>query len=158
MARVMTLLAWLMFLALVTVSFTKILKNREEPNQKLAQSTASEVVLTRNSDGHYVAPGKINGHSVQFLVDTGASNVAIPAEVASVLELPRGTTGYASTANGTTETRRMLAKTVSLGGIVVRNVSVSVLPNAHGEHVLLGMSFLKHLKITQYKGQLTLSH
>lgn len=148
---------WLVFLAMLTLLVMAWLEGRENPNRALANSTATSLVLERGQYGHYLVPGKINGKPVTFLVDTGASSVAIPAKIAAGLDLGKGVAGLSNTANGMTETRRMLARSVSVGGIRLEKVPVSVLPNATGDEVLLGMSFLKHLDWQQQGEQMRLA-
>ncbi len=153
----MIILAWVLFLGLITLFFTRTLEQRNYPNQSLQEDNGPTVVLQRNTQGHYLAPGKINNQPVRFLIDTGASNVAIPAAIAAKLSLPVGSQGLSSTANGVTKIRLTRARQISLGGITMHDVPVSVLPNAGIDEVLLGMTFLKHLRISQYDGELTLT-
>jgi aspartyl protease family protein len=115
-----------------------------------------QVVLKRNRSGHYVATGSINGFPVIFLLDTGATDVAVPRVVADRLGLKRGAPVVNQTANGQVTSWRTRLDEVRLGPVRRRNVRASILPNMQGSEVLLGMSFLKHLEMVQRDGRMTL--
>ena len=89
--RRLGLLATLAFLALGWVSFDGALERREDPNRNLVVAPgASELVLQRNRAGHYLLPGEINGRPVRLLLDTGATQVSVPARLAAELGLQAG--------------------------------------------------------------------
>jgi aspartyl protease family protein len=106
-------------------------------------------VLKRNHFGHYVTSGTVNGDPVEFLLDTGASDVAIPADLADRLGLKRGPPVQYQTANGTITAYRTTIDSVAIGPMVVRNVPASINPGMHDMEILLGMSVLKHVEFTQ---------
>jgi len=106
--------------------------------------------------GHYLANGEINGRPVTFLLDTGATDISIPALLAKDLGLERGAARRYQTANGTITTYGTRLETVRLGGIVRRQVRAHINPGMRQGEVLLGMSFLKHLEMVQRGNQLTL--
>ena len=82
--RRLGLLATLAFLALGWVSFDGAIERREDPNRNLVVAPgASELVLQRNRAGHYLLPGEINGRPVRLLLDTGATQVSVPARLAA---------------------------------------------------------------------------
>ena len=116
-----------------------------------------EVVLQRNRQGHYLADGLINGRVTTFLVDTGATDVALPQDLANRLNLPRLGRALSRTANGTVEVQRTRLDSVQLGALRLHDVRATILPGMAGDTpVLLGMSFLKHLELVQKDGYLTL--
>lgn len=161
--RTMLLLAWVGGLAVLTLLFQDALESRLNPNAKpLVQVTAdgrNEVVLERNMRGHYVATGFINGLAVTFLVDTGATDVAIPEGLAERLRLPRGGGGISQTANGPVAVWQTLLDQVRLGSIELTDVRASIVPSMHADDpALLGMSFLRQLEFSQRDGRLTLRH
>ena len=100
----MQVLAWLTFLGLGVFYFSDILEKQYNPNQSLeTRHTAdglAEVVLQRNRQGHYVTSGEINGLPVTFILDTGATGVAVPSAVAQRLGLQPGRAFSTQTANG----------------------------------------------------------
>ena len=156
----MMALFWVTALALLTLYFSGLLDQRHNPNQQLqtarSESGQVEVVLERNAYGHYVAIGAINGHPVEFLVDTGATYLGIPAAVARRLQLKRGVASSSHTAAGVVRSYLVKLDSVRLGGIERYDVMASVIPDMPGEGVLLGMSFLKDLEIRQSGTTLTL--
>ncbi|HYN79029.1 MAG TPA: TIGR02281 family clan AA aspartic protease [Lamprocystis sp. (in: g-proteobacteria)] len=160
LGRAMLFAAWVVGLALLVMFFNGVIERQRNPNPApvagATQAGAPQVVLQRNRAGHYVAGGRINGEPVVFLVDTGATDVALPLPLARRLGLTLRPGGLSQTANGMVETWNTRLDSVDLGGLVARNVRASVLPNMPGEEVLLGMSYLKHLELLQRGQTLTL--
>lgn len=157
----MLILAWVGGLALLTLLFQDVLESRLNPNAKpLVQVSADgrpEVVLERNAQGHYVATGYINGLPVTFLLDTGATDVAIPEALAERLRVERIGGAVSQTANGPVAVWQTLLDQVRLGSIELRDVRASIVPSMRArDPVLLGMSFLRQLEFTQRDGRLTL--
>jgi len=153
--------AWVLLLALLTLYFGDVLERRNNPNQapggSVSDGGVKEVVLRRNAQGHYVASGSINGHPVTFLVDTGATDVAISQRLADRLGLERKGGAFSRTANGVVAVWQTTLDRVKLGVIEQRNVRASILPDFKPwDQVLLGMSFLKHLELVQKDGTLLL--
>ena len=148
---------WVLLFMLLTLLFSKVIDNMNNPNSSVETRSVDgrkEVVLERNKYGHYVATGAINGQPVVFLVDTGASDVAIPEETARKLGLKKGFAFQAQTANGIAVAYTTRLDTVSLGDITLRDIKGSILSNAGTEEILLGMAFLKHLELNQKGNQL----
>lgn len=153
----MVIAAWIGVLLLASVFFGKLLERQHNPNQQLAmQGADGPVQLKRNKFGHYVATGTINGQPVVFMLDTGASDVSVPAPLARRLELRRGMASTYNTANGPVVAYQTILDEVRLGGIVLRDIPASINPGMQDDEVLLGMSFLKHLEFTQRGDTLTL--
>ncbi|NNC55312.1 MAG: TIGR02281 family clan AA aspartic protease, partial [Pseudomonadales bacterium] len=99
----MFVLAWLVFLGLLAMWFSADEQRRYNPNsepQTLDVDGRRTLVLEANRNNHFVSSGKINGQPVTLLLDTGATNVAIPADMGRKLQLTRGAAGTAYTANG----------------------------------------------------------
>jgi aspartyl protease family protein len=147
--------AWLIFLLVMYQFFNGLLEKKYSPNLNLA-SEGSEVVLKRNQLGHYVAPGKINGADVIFLLDTGATTVSVPGRIASRIGLERGYRQQVGTANGTIEVYSTNLDSVQLGGITLRDIRGHINPHMDDDTVLLGMSFMRNLEIIQRGDTLTL--
>lgn len=154
----MIIAAWLMVIAMLYVFFEKIISVQNNPNQSVTSNISSDntrsVVLKRNRFGHYIATGLINNHSVELILDTGATDVSVPATLANKLKLKKGIPVKTVTANGTINTFLTNLETVQLGDIKIHNVRASI--NPHSEDVLLGMSFLKQLEFTQRGNTLTI--
>jgi aspartyl protease family protein len=114
------------------------------------------VILQRNRYHHYVTDGTINQQAVTFLLDTGASDVVIPADIAKQLQLPKGQKKWANTANGIITVYHTQLDTLTIGSITLKQVTASINPSMHGKSILLGMSALKNIAFTQRGDQLTL--
>ncbi len=159
MGKFMLVGMWVMLLILLTLFFQGWLQSGDNPNRGLASYDADglgEVVLERNRSGHYIAPGFINGEPVQFLLDTGATDVNIPAAIASRIGLSRGQAQRAMTANGMITVYRTQLDEVRLGNIALPDVRASINPHMPGDTVLLGMSFMRDLEMIQRDNTLTL--
>ena len=145
--------AWIIALGLLTLFFNHKLNEQRNPNQavftRVNAAGVQEVVLKRNRFGHYVTSGTVNGVPVEFLLDTGASDVAIPASLADRLGLQRGQPVQYQTANGTVTAWRTHIDSVAIGPMVVNNVPASINPGMRDMEILLGMSVLKHVEFTQ---------
>jgi len=157
MARLSAHLTWIAGLALLTLFFDAWLEQKNTPTAYLsAAMSGSEVVLASDGRGHYTAPGRINETPVRFIVDTGATYVSLSSSLAQELGLASQGKGFAETANGRVSVDYTLLDSVRLGGIEMQNVEALITPGMAGDSVLLGMSFLQHLQLSQHKGVLTL--
>jgi len=161
LGRGMVIAAWILLLVLLTLFFNNRLDKQNNPNQQLNTSLTegvAEVRLQRNRFGHYVATGAINGHPVEFMLDTGASDVSIPATLADRLGLQRGQEVNYHTANGTITAWQTTAREIQLGPLTLGPVRASINPHDRSNSVLLGMSFLKQLDFSQQGNTLTLKY
>lgn len=156
----MQVLAWVAVMALLTLHFGDVLDRQRNPNRDVTGEVTEEGVrqlaLRRNKMGHYVTPGTINGREVVFLLDTGATGVAIPAAIAQSLSLTQGRPMLTSTANGTARSFQTRLAEVRIGDIRLNQVEAAISPGLKMNEVLLGMSFLKHIEFTQRGNTLTL--
>jgi len=126
--------------------------NRKAPAVK-------EVQIWRNPIGMYTTIGSINGLPVAFLVDTGATQVAMNADQARRLGIDyrvAGTPSTIATASGVERAYAVMLDTVKVGDISLRNVEGVVLEGAQPPQVLLGMSYLGRLEISNDGHQMTL--
>jgi len=154
----MIVMAMLLFLGLMTFVFQSEIDNQTNPNQKVVSRTnnsgQTEIVLKRNRSGHYITSGTINYKSVVFLLDTGATNVAVPQQIANYLKLEPGRKIAISTANGNSIGYQTMINHLSIGDIELRNIRAIITPNLND--ILLGMSALKQLEFSQKGNQLVL--
>ena len=157
----MFIAGWIIILALLASYFAGLEQKQLNPNQdpeSMRNAQTNQVILKRNRHHHYVADGKINGKKVTFLVDTGATSVALSRQLARKLGLREGASGYANTANGLTETRATVINELKLGSITLYDVPASITYGMQmGDEVLLGMSALKNVEFTHRDGQLTMT-
>jgi aspartyl protease family protein len=155
----MWVLMWLLVLALLTMVFNNLLEEQRNPNtdpQTSKNGSRAEVVLKRNRYGHYVATGAINDRPVEFLLDTGASDVSVPLDLAERLGLKKGPRVRFETANGRVDGYMTNLDQVQLSDIQLHQVRASINPGMSGDSVLLGMSFLRHIEFTQRGDSMTL--
>jgi len=159
-AKLFVWLAWIIAIALLMYFFQGVLDKQYNPNSKpkvsLNNSGQAEVVLQQNRQGHYVTLGSINGTSVTFLLDTGATQVSIPAHIADELQLDSFGSYPVQTANGTVTVYKTKIDQLSIGNIFLYNVAAHINPAMKSDAILLGMSALKEVEFSQRGKQLTL--
>ncbi|MCP4041529.1 MAG: TIGR02281 family clan AA aspartic protease [Gammaproteobacteria bacterium] len=152
--------AWIVLLGMMTVFFSGWLEEQDNPNRSVEGDTLEngvrEIVLRPNRSGHYVATGSIDNQPVVFLLDTGATTVSVPGQLAKRLRLSRGAARPTTTANGTITTYATTLSKVQLGTLTLHGIRANINPHMQGDEVLLGMSFLKRVEFTQKSNQLTL--
>lgn len=136
-----------------------VLRLGDQPYAPPVAAKRSSVTLISNGQGHFLATGAINGAPVRFIVDTGASLVAMgPADAKRAgIDYMAGEKGYASTANGVAEVYRVRLDKVQVGDIVMLNVEGLVHSSMDMPVVLLGMSFLGRLDMQRQGDTLTLT-
>jgi aspartyl protease family protein len=132
------------------------LQRETAPLSSVNEQGLNTVVLSQDRSGHYQVEGLINGQKVDFLVDTGATTVALPAATARAIGLDFGPQVMVNTANGPTKAWMTRIDRVTVGGIERRNVSASITDSDFGG-VLLGMSFLKHYNLQQRDDELIIT-
>ncbi len=122
-------------------------------------ASAAVAVIVADGRGQFMANGAVNGHAVRFLVDTGASMVALPRSVAlrSGVALDNAGSLLVSTANGHVRASRVLLNSVRVGGVSTGLVEAIILDDAQLAMPLLGMSFLKRTNMKNEGDRLTLS-
>jgi aspartyl protease family protein len=118
----------------------------------------TQIVLTAGSGGHFITQGAINGHATQFMVDTGATTIAMGQDEAlrMGLSLDKATPFYGSTANGVVQGFRVSLTTVRIQDVEVHNVEAAVLPLPM-PHILLGNTFLTRFQMQRDNDKLTLT-
>lgn len=148
----MYVLAWVCAFGLLILVFGDLLEQQVNPNQQpksMRIDNQTEVRLKQNRAGHYVTSGFINGTPVTFLVDTGATDVAVPAHLQDDLGLIAGRRGLAQTANGTVTVAETRIDRLQIGDIELNNIRGNLNPGMQSDQILLGMSVLKQLEFTQ---------
>jgi len=121
--------------------------------------TQETVRISRDGLGQYRLRGSINDHFVNFLVDTGASVVAMSeAQAQSMgLDYREGQRGRVETAQGVTDAFFLPLSKVTIGGITLTDVQGTVIRGNHPTEVLLGMSFLGQVRMQDDAGVLTIT-
>lgn len=126
-------------------------------NSSGTAANGNKIVMTAGSGGHFLSMGQINGHSVQLMVDTGATAVSLSTADAQRmgLNLKGAQMVHLSTANGITQGWRVKLDSVRLGDVEVFNVD-AVVSSASMPFVLLGNSFLTRFQMTRDNDQMVL--
>lgn len=149
----MVVVMWILLLIFLIIFFEDVIDQQTNPNQSLntqyTEAGVREVELQRNRYGHYVTDGSINGQHVVFMLDTGATGVAVPQHIANDLQLKRGQAIQVQTANGVATGYNSILERVAVDGIELENVRAIINPNDDSDVILLGMSFLKKIEFTQ---------
>ena len=131
-------------------------------SQRISSSfrAAKETVvsLTRRANGHFYARGAINGHPASFMVDTGATAVAMNLKDARRfgIDISKSVVSTASTAGGIVKTYVVNLNKVSVGAITVHNIPATVVDGDHPVQILLGNTFLSQVEMSEKSGVLVL--
>jgi len=144
-------LYWAAVVALMlglTALFQGVVRNEKVAQSILTSDGEIALVLNRQRDSHYYAQGEINGMPVSFMVDTGASDVALSSAVARSLGLDFGPEITVMTAAGSVKGWITRLDRIQVGPLVLRNVRATITDKL-GDQALLGMSFLKHFSMIQ---------
>lgn len=117
----------------------------------------SKIVIPVGSGGHFYASGSINGRAVQFMVDTGATTIAMGVAEAERIGInyKAGQLGRGNTANGVVTVYHVRLASVRIGDVEVYDVEASVLPTSMS-HLLLGNSFLSRFEMRRAADQMVL--
>jgi aspartyl protease family protein len=129
------------------------------PHKEMTVGAASvpagnrSISIPRDARGHFQTDARIDGQRIDFMVDTGASVVALNERSAARFGLRPSRGDYnatVTTANGTIKAARARIAMMDVGGLIVRDVEAMVLPDEALSENLLGLSFLSKLKRFEY--------
>ena len=117
------------------------------------------IKLEANDGGHFLTYGSINGRPVKFLVDTGATWIAMSSAHARAMgiDLDKAQRGAVTTASGYARSYRVVLDNVKVGDISLNLVEAAVIDNMPGDVALLGNSFLSRLEMKRQGTVLTLT-
>jgi aspartyl protease family protein len=136
-----------------TPAFASAVSHKPAPDVTVAQAGVRSLSIPSDPRGHFLTEGRIDGQRIDFMVDTGASLIALNETSAARFGLRPSRGDYnasVTTANGTIKAARTRLAMVDIGGLVVRNVDAMVLPDEALSENLLGLSFLSKLKRFEY--------
>lgn len=124
-----------------------------------ASSGVSSVTLYANQQGHFISDCTINGAEFKFLLDTGATTVAMNSGDANFakIDYKSGTPMQASTANGVVTGYRVKINSLKIGAVTLSQVDATVLEGGSPSIVLLGMSALNRLEMKRQDIAMTLT-
>ncbi|QSR50197.1 retropepsin-like aspartic protease family protein [Aeromonas hydrophila] len=148
MARRFWLLAWLSLMGLLTLYFHA----REQPSV----TASGDLLLKADASGHYRLEGAINGQPVQLLLDTGATRITVPQQVAERLGLTARGSSQVNTAAGFIQVGNGTIETLAMGPLTLYDLAIFINPAAAGDEVLVGMNALGRLELVQKERQLLL--
>ena len=122
-----------------------------------AADGSGKVVMTADNQGHFFTTGTVNGVSVRFLVDTGATMISLGASDARRigLDFNRGQKGMTQTANGQSAVSKIQLDTVRVGDVTLHNVD-ALIHQTEMPMALLGMSFLNRMEMQRDGSTMTL--
>jgi aspartyl protease family protein len=122
-----------------------------------SSGSGSRIVLTESGGGHFMSAGQINGRAVQFMIDTGATTIAMSMQDAerAGIRYKQGQPMQMSTANGVTAAFHIKLDSVRVGDVEVYGVDAVVIPQPM-PFVLLGNSFLSRFQMKRDNNVMTL--
>ncbi len=133
----------------------------ETDTENPPRQDTGDVSLRATSNGHFQSDAEVNGRSIDVLVDTGATLVALTyedAERAGIYLRPSDFTQSVSTANGIAKVAPVTISSISIGSITVRNVQAAVCERGKLQQTLLGMSFLSRLSRVDMRAGILVLH
>ncbi|CAM2971161.1 TIGR02281 family clan AA aspartic protease [Legionella worsleiensis] len=148
----MFLLAWIILFAGLFLFFYYY----DKSDSTVYAANHSEYILSADKNGHYRIQGRINEFPVEFLVDTGATYVAIPENVANRLNIKGRYPLTISTANGQITGSLTRLQKLSFGSFELNDIKAVIIPGDDKDTVLLGMNVLSQFNIAQEENRLVL--
>jgi aspartyl protease family protein len=148
-----TLMAQMADKMTATPAFAHTASRTAAPAEASAETGLRSLSIPRDARGHFETEGRIEGQRIAFMIDTGASVVALNETSAARFGVRPSRSDYnatVTTANGTIKAARTQLAMVDIGGLVVRDVDAMVLPDEALSENLLGLSFLSKLKRFEY--------
>jgi len=131
-----------------------------QPPVQTASSNSRSVVISPSPNGHFAVEGRVDGRRLDFMVDTGASLIALTARDAAMLGIhpvERDYTALVNTANGSVRAAPVELDIVEIDDLAVHNVRAMVMPEGALHDNLLGLTFLTRLRHFEYSnGKLVL--
>lgn len=118
-------------------------------------SSKSPLVIGQGNNGHYMVKGSVNDQDLIFMVDTGASYVALPQWIGNSASTPCLGTATMDTGNGTTKVCGTIIKKLRFGNFTLKNIEAVVMPNL--KEPLLGMNVLRRFRVEQDSGEMRIS-
>jgi aspartyl protease family protein len=157
-----SILIWIAIVLSLAIGYTYRFELREVADRVMAEflpghaATRGRIVeVARGSGGNFMVATQVNGARVTMIFDTGASSVVLTYEAAKAAGLPLEVLSYSvnvETANGRTRAAPVTLQTISVGGIVERDVAALIAQPGQLRQSLLGMSFLNRLEGWEVRG------
>lgn len=144
----MVIIGWILAIALLTFLLQAWHFDREAP-KLLVTDGGGEITIQRDYDGHFRLDGHINDVEVTFMVDTGATRIAVPAFIAAEAHMVQKAAITIHTANGPTQGYLSQIENLEFENVVLKNIPAIISPSMHQPEVLLGMNVLSKFVTTQ---------
>ncbi|MBX9777760.1 MAG: TIGR02281 family clan AA aspartic protease [Xanthobacteraceae bacterium] len=161
-AAIKFVLIWIAIVLALAIGYTYRFELRDVADRVLAEflpghaaTRGRTVEVARGPGGNFVVATQVNGARVTMIFDTGASSVVLTHEAAKAAGLPLEVLSYSvpvETANGRTRAAPVTLQTISVGGIVERDVSALIAQPGQLRQSLLGMTFLNRLQGWEVRG------
>jgi clan AA aspartic protease (TIGR02281 family) len=126
-----------------------------QPDKAAVNAGGSVLVLRQHPNGHYFMDGTINGKALTFVIDTGASVVSLPREMAMMAQIYCRDNILMQTANGAASACTAMIPKLEFGPFRIENAPAVIAPNL--SQPLFGMNVLSHFKIEQENGEMRIS-
>jgi len=136
----------------------RVLERGQHYRSAATAGDRGKALLAADSSGHFFADAIVNGLPLRFIVDTGATLIALPQREAERLGINyrAGRASHTRTANGVVEVYVVKLDSVRIGGIDLHNVDATVHVGPGLDQALLGMSFLNRVQMQRDGGTMTL--
>lgn len=130
----------------------------EKISSNFAKPSRSVASILIDNNGQYLVDGSINNKPVTLLVDTGANIMAMSSEVAKrlALDYKSGASMFVNTSSGIVKSYKVNLDRVQVGNIVLEKIDATVIPGKFPQKILLGMSFLEKVEMSEQAGLMTL--
>lgn len=142
------IVGWIIAIGLVVILVNFSLFSTKNPMISSSQ-VGTQITISRDNDSHFRLKGSVNDIPVTFLIDTGASSVAISDAVAKRAGLKYKAELTTETANGSAMGYFTVIDKMMLGPVELNHVPAIIVPNLSSDQALLGMNVLQHFHIQQ---------
>jgi len=134
----------------------------EHPNDSVQQmlfknpiaNTEKGIIISADKQGHYSGAGMINNQVMEFMIDTGATRVAVPSKLAKRAGLKFGLPVISNTAAGNVRAYQTTIPTLRMGSITLHHTQAVILDKL--DQVLIGMTVLNKFRVTQFDGEMAI--
>ncbi|MDQ8727275.1 TIGR02281 family clan AA aspartic protease [Bradyrhizobium sp. LHD-71] len=148
-------MAWIADDIPATIAAASTQGRAPSPYEPPADAGRRSHVIAKDSRGHFSTDGRVDGRRLGFMVDTGASVIALTEASAAQVGIRPSRSDYnapVTTANGVVKAARARLASVDIGGLEVRDVEAMILPDGVLSENLLGLSYLSRLRRFEYAG------
>jgi aspartyl protease family protein len=150
------IIGWIVALSLVAFLVHENMYSTKPPSF-IATNSGKQLTISRDYDSHFRITGTINGVPVTFLIDTGATSIAISEHVAAEAGLKKKGEVTTETANGTGVGYLTHIAELQINQIEFKDIAAVIVPNLGSNEALLGMNVLSKFNIQQTDSAMVLT-